>query len=322
MGSVTGILLTPLLLVALCSAAPYEVQSSTSAPAVGAPEKLVEAVRSVHCSVQYVTIWDTKYEEQPFEVCETVYQQLCEVKSQRLCQNTTREECFTTYKSKTHSLITGSLFIFFPFSSFLEVCVDEYKTVLEPYTETECVTTYKEDCEYHWEVVGKEKVWAPIPGSCKTNPYDECHDVEKTHSKQVAYPVCHEVPEKKCYYVPEQVCKSEPFTKCREIPQEVCRLQHKRVPVRISKSIPKKVCDTVGSHQDFFPVPAVPVQGLVPAATLPVQPTTLAPVDIINRNDESTFAFSNDNSVEAENTNVQEFDKFVFENNSNVNFEE
>jgi len=299
--SVTGLLLTPLLLAALSSAAPYEVQSSTSAPGVGAPEKLVEAVRSVHCSVQYVTIWDTKYEEQPFEVCETVYQQLCEVKSQRLCQNTTREECFTTYK---------------------KVCVDEYKTVLEPYTETECVTTYKEDCEYHWEIVGKEKIWAPIQGSCKTNPYDECHDVEKTHSKQVAYPVCHEVPEKKCHYVPEQVCKSEPFTKCREVPQEICRLQHKRVPVRISKSIPKKVCDTAGSHQDFFPVPAVPVQGLVPAATLPVQTTTLAPVDIINRNDEPTFAFSNDNSVEAENSNVQEFDKFVFENNSNVNFEE
>merc|ERR1712048_661700 len=76
---------------------------------------------------------------------------------------------------------------------------------------------------------------------------------------------------------------------------------HKRVPVRISKSIPKKVCDTVGSHhhQDFFPVPAVPVQGLVPAATLPVQ-TTLAPVpeDVINRNEEPTFAFANGNSVE------------------------
>ena len=66
--SVTGSLLTPLLLVALSSAAPYEVQSSTAAPAPGAPEKLVEAARSVHCSVQYVTIWDTKYEEQPFEV--------------------------------------------------------------------------------------------------------------------------------------------------------------------------------------------------------------------------------------------------------------
>jgi len=299
--SVTGLLVTPLLLLALCSAAPYEVQTTTSAPAPSAPEKLVEAVRSVHCTVQYVTIWDTKYEDQPFEVCETVYQQVCEVKSQRLCQNTTREECYTTYK---------------------KVCVDEYKTVLEPYTETECVTTYKEDCEYHWEIVGKEKVWAPIPGSCKKNPYDECHDVEKTHSKQVAYPVCRDVPEQKCHYVPDQVCKSEPITKCREDPKEICRLHHKRVPVRISKSIPKKVCDTAGSHQDFFPVPAVPVQGLVPTPVLPVQTTTLAPVDIINRNDEPTFAFSNDNSVAGENSDVQEFDKFVFETNSNVNFEE
>merc|ERR1712141_95625 len=219
----------------------------------------------------------------------------------RLCQNTTREECYTTYK---------------------KVCVDEYKTVLEPYTETECVTTYKEDCEYHWEIVGKEKVWAPIPGSCKKNPYDECHDVEKTHSKQVGYPVCRDVPEQKCHYVPDQVCKSEPITKCREVPKEICRLQHKRVPVRISKSIPKKVCDTAGSHQDFFPVPAVLAQGLVPAPVLPVQTTTLAPVDIINRNDEPTFAFSNDNSVAGENSDVQEFDKFVFETNSNVNFEE
>ena len=90
--------MTPLLLVALCAAAPYETQTATAAPAA-APEKLVEAVRSVHCTVEYVTIWDTKYEDQPVEVCETVYHQLCEVKSQRLCQNTTREECFTTYKS-------------------------------------------------------------------------------------------------------------------------------------------------------------------------------------------------------------------------------
>jgi len=292
--------LTPLLLVALCAAAPYETQTATAAPAA-APEKLVEAVRSVHCTVEYVTIWDTKYEDQPVEVCETVYHQLCEVKSQRLCQNTTREECFTTYK---------------------KVCVDEYKTVLEPYTETECATTYKEDCEYHWEIVGKEKIWAPIPGSCKTNPYDECHDVEKTHSKQVAYPVCREVPETKCHYVPDQVCKSEPITKCQEVPKEICRLQHKRVPVRISKTVPKKVCDTAGSHQDFFPVPAVPVPAVVPAPLLPVQPATVAPVDIINRNEEPTFAFSNVNTVEGENSDVQEFDKFVFETDSNVNFAE
>ena len=61
--------LTPLLLLAaLSSAAPYEVESSSPAPASSAPEKLVEAARSVHCRVEYATIWDTKYEEQPFEV--------------------------------------------------------------------------------------------------------------------------------------------------------------------------------------------------------------------------------------------------------------
>merc|ERR1711953_1508704 len=109
--SVTGLLLTPLLLLALCSAAPYEVQTTTSAPASSAPEKLVKAVKSVHCTVQYVTIWDTKYEDQPLEVCETVYQQLCEVKSQRLCQNTTREECYTTYKSNSHCDIVILYFI-------------------------------------------------------------------------------------------------------------------------------------------------------------------------------------------------------------------
>ena len=65
--------LTPLLLLAaLSSAAPYEVESSSPAPASSAPEKLVEAARSVHCRVEYATIWDTKYEEQPFEVFRSV----------------------------------------------------------------------------------------------------------------------------------------------------------------------------------------------------------------------------------------------------------
>merc|ERR1712038_447744 len=308
--AVTGLLMTPLLLLALCSSAAPEVQTTTSAPAPSAPEKLVEAVRSVHCTVQYVTIWDTKYEDQPFEVCETVYQQVCEVKSQRLCQNTTREECYTTYK---------------------KVCVDEYKTVLEPYTETECVTTYKEDCEYHWEVVGKEKIWAPIPGSCKKNPYDECHDVEKTHSKQVSYPVCHEVPQEKCHYVdrqecyqvPHQTCKSEPITKCQELPKEICHLKHRRVPIRVSKTIPKKVCETgdvdhVVPEHDFRPVPAVPVHVPAIPVTTTQTPTTLT--DILNRNDEPTFAFAGGNSLDDNKSN--EFEKFVFQNNSTVNFEE
>ena len=49
------------------------------------------------------------------------------------------------------------------------VCVDQYKTEYDPYTETECTTDYKEDCEYHWEGLGNDKVWAVIPGTCKSN---------------------------------------------------------------------------------------------------------------------------------------------------------
>merc|ERR1739847_66929 len=98
----------------------------------------------------------------------------------------------------------------------------------EPYTETECTTEYKEDCEFQWEGYGNNKVWAKIPGTCKQNPYDKCQDVRKTKEKQVAYPVCNDVPEQKCVDVPRQHCTTK----------------HKKVPVRISKNIPKKVCDT------------------------------------------------------------------------------
>lgn len=80
-------LIAPVFLVAAVAGAPYEVQDTV-------PERLVQHhASSVQCGVQYVTIWDTDYVEQPYQTCETVYEQLCEVKSERLCQNTTREEC-------------------------------------------------------------------------------------------------------------------------------------------------------------------------------------------------------------------------------------
>merc|ERR1712034_139179 len=93
--------------------------------------------------------------------------------TQRLCQPTTRQECNTVY-------------------------------------ETECVTEYKEDCEYQWEGHGHDKVWAPIAGTCKKNPYETCVDVAKTKEKQVAYPVCNDVPEQKCVSVPRQECVAVP----------------------------------------------------------------------------------------------------------------
>merc|ERR1711982_251257 len=97
---------------------------------------------------------------------------------------------------------------------------------------TECVTEYKEDCEHQWEGHGHDKVWAPIAGTCKTNPYETCKDVAKTKEKQVAYPVCNDVPEQKCVSVPrqecvtvpDQVCTNQPLQKCQDVPRQACML--------------------------------------------------------------------------------------------------
>jgi len=208
--------------------------------------------------------------------------------------------------------------------------------VVEPYTETECVTNYKDDCEYQWEIVGKEKVWAPIEGSCKRNPYDECYDVQKTHSKEVPHSVCQAVPQQKCHHVdrkechqvPHQACKNEPITKCQDLPKEICHLKHKRVPVRVSKSIPKKVCETVDHGDrdqlqlDFQPVPAVPVlPPLVPVLpdTTIQTPTTLT--EILTRSDDAISFGEAASPVAANKSN--EFEKLVLLlKNSTINFKE
>merc|ERR1712149_161953 len=177
------------------------------------PVKTAPLTGSIQCRTEYATLWDTEYKETETEVCNTVYE----------------KQCSTVYKN---------------------VCVEQYKTEYEPYTETECVTEYKEDCEYQWEGHGHDKVWAPIAGTCKKNPYETCVDVAKTKEKQVAYPVCNDVPEQKCVSaprqecvtVPDQVCTNQPLQKCQDVPRQACHAVHKKVPVRVSRRVPKKVC--------------------------------------------------------------------------------
>ena len=270
-------------------------------------------------------------QEQAYQTCETVYEQKCEVRSERLCHDTTREECHLVQDQVCKTV-------------YNKVCRDEYKTVLEPFTETECVTKYQDDCEFHWEVAPSgEKVWAVIPGSCKKNPVDECHDVHKTHSKQVAYQVCEDVPEQKCQYVnrqecyqvPDKVCKSEPITQCSEVPKQICKVHHKRVPVRVSRNVPKKVCHVPGhghavhNVNEFVPAP-VPVP-VLPVAVPAVPVTTPSALDdILNRN-ENNIEFEGESNVDLEaeaSDNVDKLDRFVFEepesanNNSTINFQE
>merc|ERR1711875_5085 len=193
------------------------------------PVKTAPLTGSVKCRTEYATLWDTEYKETETEVCTTEYEKVCRTETQRLCQPTTRKQCNTVYKN---------------------VCVEQYKTEYEPYTETECVTEYKEDCEYQWEGHGHDKVWAPIAGTCKTNPYETCKDVAKTKEKQVAYPVCNDLPEQKCVSVPrqecvtvpDQVCTNQPLQKCQDVPRQACQAIQKKVPVRVSRQVPKKVC--------------------------------------------------------------------------------
>merc|ERR1711942_123062 len=183
------------------------------------PVKTAPLTGSVKCRTEYATLWDTEYEETETEECTTVYE----------------KQCSTVYKN---------------------VCVEQYKTEYEPYTETECVTEYKEDCEYQWGGHGHDKVWAPIAGTCKTNPYETCKDVAKTKEMQVAYPVCNDVPEQKCVSVPrqecvtvpDQVCTNQPLQKCQDVPRQACQAIHKKVPVRVSRQVPKKVCDGHSGH--------------------------------------------------------------------------
>jgi len=225
-------LLTTFLVFSFTSGAPQYggVQPSS-------PVNTVPLTGSVQCRTEYATLWDTEYKETETQVCTTEYEKVCRTETQRLCQPTTRQECSTVYEKQCQTV-------------YKSVCVEQYKTEYEPYTETECSTQYKDDCEYQWEGYGNDKVWAPIAGTCKKNPYETCKDVAKTKEKQVAYPVCNDVPEQKCVdvpkqecvAVPDQICTNQPLQKCQDVPRQNCKASHKKVPVRVSRQVPKKVC--------------------------------------------------------------------------------
>merc|ERR1711997_631086 len=247
------------------------VQAAPGASSYGGPAKQIASPPSIQCRTEYVTLWDTEYQEKEEQICETVYEKQCSTRTQRLCQPTTRQECHTEYEQQCSTI-------------YKNVCVQKFRTEYEPYTESECTTEYKQDCQYEWRGHGNDKVWAPIEGTCQNVPYDECKEVAKTHAKQVAYQECNDVPEQKCVSVPrqvcitvpDQVCTNEPLTECQDVPRQSCHSEHKRFPVRVSRQAPKKVCDEVHaplaaapqavhqatpSVQDLlnYGVPAVPV---------------------------------------------------------------
>merc|ERR1712010_396214 len=188
------------------------------AAVVGPPAKQI-ASPSIQCRTEFVTLWDTVYQEKEEQVCVTEYEKQCTQRIQRLCQPTTRQECHNEYEQQCNTI-------------YKNVCIQKFRTEYEPYTESECTTEYKQDCQFEWRGYGNDKVWAPIEGTCQNVPYDECKDVQKTHAKQVAY----------------QVCTNEPLTECQDVPRQACHSEHKRFPVRVSRQEPKKVCDEGSVH--------------------------------------------------------------------------
>merc|ERR1712045_89173 len=69
--------------------------SNYGAAAVVGPAKQIASTPSIQCRTEYVTLWDTEYQE----------------------------------KEK-------------------KVCVQKFRTEYEPYTESECTTEYKQDCQF------------------------------------------------------------------------------------------------------------------------------------------------------------------------------
>jgi hypothetical protein len=125
---------------------------------------------------------------------------------------------------------------------------------IQPYTETECSTSYMRDCEYHWEGSGNDKIWVAKAGTCINNPVEKCIEVAKQAKREVRREVCVDVPEEKCGYEPleechvvrEEVCEDKPYKKCEKVAREKCEKVHKKVPERVSRRVQKKICDDEG----------------------------------------------------------------------------
>merc|ERR1711971_1014273 len=171
---------------------------------VSAP--VVQAPSQISCFTTQETIWDTQYIEKTEKQChQEQIQQF-------------RQACQTVYKNSCQTVNK-------------QVCSQQYRQESQPYTETECSSQQKTDCESRWEEDGYGgKKWVEVPSTCQQNTYDTCRDVQKQKLVQVPYTDCQNVP--------EQQCQQEPYT----APQQVCEDVHRKIPQRISRTVPKKTC--------------------------------------------------------------------------------
>merc|ERR1711934_835569 len=219
--------------------------------AAAAPRGTVqERQHGVHCRTEYITVWDTEYEERETQECVTKWVPECRTVTERKCEPTSRNVCDKVYEKKCSTV-------------WKNVCEEEYKTEYVTVTETECTTKNSKDCKYMWEGKGDNMKWVIIPGSCNIQPHDKCKDVTKQVPLQVPHEVCREVeeeeckdvPSKVCRQVPDEVCSYQPVEKCTKKPKKGCENEHKKIPVRVSKRIAKKVCDSDDGYANPLSIP-------------------------------------------------------------------
>ena len=130
--------------------------------------------------------------------------------------------------------------------------------------------------------------------------------MEKQAERLVASEVCQEVPvaechkedRLECWQVPDQVCKSEPITKCDQVPHQVCHTKHKKIPVRVSRTVEKQVCDGEAAAPEI-------------ATEVPTSTTT---GDVLIRSDNSAVDFNERRN----DTEIVTSEKFTFEEANNA----
>jgi len=236
-----------------------------STPLHDSPSKIIASEPTVLCNLEYSTTWYTDYKEIETEECHTEYDKLCTTEVNVVCVDSSVTKCDLVTNTVCHT-------------EYSQQCRDQAKLELEPYIETVCETKYQEECEHRWEGEGNEKIWVPIPGTCRQEPFEECVDLAKTKERQVTYPVCEDVPHQVCvdvpkeicHEIPEKKCAEKPYEKCADVPREECINVHKKIPIKVSKKIPKQKCIHTDGHQQ-----AGPYQN--PAKPLPFNPAPVAP---------------------------------------------
>merc|ERR1712227_1659 len=80
-----------------------------------------------------------------------------------------------------------------------------------------------------------------------SKPRQQCSDVPRQE--------CNNVPTTQCQQVQDQECTQVPRTVCDEAKNNVetkCELVHKKVPVRVSRKVPKTVCGNEGGAEGSF----------------------------------------------------------------------